>query len=251
MTNDAVDTSPSYLTHPLNSRWQTSALQAMALESVTLPARLRAHSDTVRGLMSDIEPTFINEVKRNVLQLSMSVSKPPDDAPRVNGTSDHDSRMINGYDHDAMPAEPEKLDISLFRCTLGITGQNRPATHRDHAFAQTVISRGLATPETEAAERTSPYAPIIQNFSSDSLAPRVSSFPPIFRIPGMDDHASVSVKAALTASSAVAEKMRSLADFVRRSVGVEEREELGADLLAKAEEYIDGWEDEDDFSDDE
>jgi hypothetical protein len=45
--------------------------------------------------------------------------------------------------------------------------------------------------------------------------------------------------------------MRFLADVVRRSVCVEEREELRADLLAKAEEYIDGWEDEEGSSDDE
>jgi hypothetical protein len=159
--------------------------------------------------------------------------------------------MVNGFQEDDAPKEPEKLDIVLFRRSLGTMNESSNPRERDHVFALSNLLRGFPPPTPGSPGRASPYAATIQTYSSSLLAPRPSSFPGIFHFPPLDDHSNVAVKTALTASTTVAERMRFLADFVRRSVRVEEREELRADLLAKAEEYVDGWEDEDASSDDE
>lgn len=193
--------------------------------------------------MSDTETLFTNEVNRNVLQLSLSVSKPEEDAPMVNGNSNHDHRMTNGFDseEDEAPKEPEKLDIDLFRSTWASSSTN---SNGGHTFCRVDTLRGLPSHPTSHGEnqRPSPYAAVIQTYDSSLLAPRLSSFPAIFDFSGHSNDHGVAVKAALSASTIVADRMRFLASVVGRSVGVEEREELKADLLKRAEEYVEGWE---------
>jgi hypothetical protein len=233
----------------MHTKWQTSGLQAAAIESATLPTRLRSDAHRIRGQMGDIEPTFTADVRRNVLQLSMSASKPQEVPPVVNGYSPRDHRTANGIHEDHEPSEPEKLDIELFRRSLEVMNQSPDIRRRDHIFSRTMILRGFPIPVTDSPGL--PQAPIVQTYSSNLLAPRPSSFPAIFNFSNLDPHSGIAVKTALTASTGAANRMRFLADVVRRSVCVEEREELRADLLAKAEEYIDGWEDEEGSSDNE
>ena len=234
---------PSYLVDDIITKWQTSALQATALESATLPTRLANRGDAIRGLMVDIEQLFTNEVKRNILKVSLSAAA-PSEPPRPNGVSHQDHRMVNGVNHDddKTMQEPEKLDMDLFdrldTSAIQVAG-------RQHTFSQALVVRGLEASAPSSSDRPSPYMPIVQAYSSDSLAPRPTSFPHIFEFRSVDQHASIATKAALSASTDIAQRLRSLGDMTRRWVDVDDREDLRADLLAKAEEYIDGWEDED------
>ena len=217
----------------------------MALESVTLPTRLRNRSDAVRGLMGDMESLFVGEIRRNVLKVSMSAAK-PQEIPLTNGTTQHDHRMVNGVDHDDDNTEPERLDVELFDYLYMPMNQ---VTRRQHNFSQALVLRGFDGPNEDPIDSAWQRAPIVQTYTSDSLAPRPSSFPSIFNFRQLDPQASIATKAALSASTDIAHRFRTLGDLVCRWVDVEDREDLRADLLAKAEEYVDGYEDEDDSED--
>jgi hypothetical protein len=198
--------------------------------------------------MGDIEPIFVGETKRNVLKLSLSASKPHDDAPHINGHGAQDHRMVNGF-HDSgdTAQEPEQLDMSLLNPLYMPIPQ---LSRRQHTFSQALFLRGFDAPAPGSPNRASPSSQIVQVYSLSLLAPRPTSFPEIFDFRPLDSHASIATKAALSATTDVAHRLRSLGEMVRRWVDVEDREELRADLLAKAEEYVDGWEDDRDSSDD-
>ena len=232
--------------------WHTSALQVSALESITLPSRLRLSANDSQGTLSNIENTFINDVNRNILQVSFSASETDKEmAPVLNGTT-QDHRMVNGFssEEENTLSEPEKLDISLFRETWGAGAR---LSRKEHTFSRVQVSRARSNQGSSAAEpsdsrtRHPSYESVMQHYTSDLLFPLPTSYPAIFQL--QPAAAGLAVKAALSASTAVASRIRFLADVVGRSVGVEEREGLRSDLLSKADEYVDGWED-DEFSED-
>jgi hypothetical protein len=232
-----------------SSMWHTAALQAFAVESVTLPSRLKTTVNRSRTTLDDIEGVFTGEAKRNVLQLDFSVKDPDDEIePQVNGagSSGHDSRMANGhFDSDDDLNEPQVLDIGLFRVSPPTTGRR----NRIHTFARMDLFRGDWPLERDVAEREAGYLTrpqgnqaLIKQYTSTQLLPLPSSYPSIFQFPSHRSTEELAVHAALSSSTGVAERIRYLADIVRRSVGVEEREGLRADLLTMAEEYVEGWE---------
>ncbi|KIW05010.1 uncharacterized protein PV09_04167 [Verruconis gallopava] len=253
ISTSPVNALPWYVDRAMQTRWQTSGLQATLIESVTLPTRLRNTSNQSRGLMIDIEPIFTNDAKRNILAASMSASIPNEKDRVINGDSARDHRMINGIDsdHESNAKEPEQLDIDLFHRTLGDPNQRRNAQQRTHIFSQVDVLRGDFVSSPSLQDPTDLDAPIVQTYSSELLFPRPSSFPNIFHFPSIDPESGVEVKSAMSASTAVTDRLRFLADFARSSTNVDEREALRADLLARSEEYVEGWEDEHYLSDDE
>jgi hypothetical protein len=199
--------------------------------------------------LDDIENIFTTEARRNTLQLEFSVKDP--DAEEKNGmngagTHQHDSRMANGIaDYDDGPREPESLDIDLFRTSPPMPMRR----NRMHTFARMDLLRGSwpldrDVEDEEINRRAHPHGQqaIIQQYTTSLLLPLPSSYPSIFHFPSHRSTEEVAVHAALSSSTAVADRMRYIADIVRRSVGVEEREGLRADLLTMAEEYVEGWE---------
>jgi hypothetical protein len=229
--------------------WHTSALQASAVESITLPSRLKSTLDWSRTTLDDIESIFTSEAKRNILQLDFSVKDPDhEEEQQMNGagSSGHDSRMANGYlDADDSPDEPQHLDIDLFRVPPPAPGRRR----RIHTFARMDLLRGnwpldrdVGDREHEFRSRPRGQQALVQQYTSSQLLPLTSSYPSIFQFPSHRSTGELAVHAALSSSTGVAERIRYLADIVRRSVGVEEREGLRADLLTTAEEYVEGWE---------
>jgi hypothetical protein len=241
--------SATYLSMDTSSMWHTSALQASAVESATLPSRLKTTVNSSRTTLDDIENIFTSEAKRNVLQLDFSVKDPDAEEPsQLNGAgpSGHDSRMANGNpENDHAPSEPAKLDIDLFRVPPPTSGRRS----RIHTFARMDLLRGnwpldrdVEDVENDLRIRPRGQQAIIQQYASSQLLPLPSSYPSIFQFPSHRSTEELAVHAALSSSTGVAERIRYLADIVRRSVGVEEREELRADLLTMAEEYVEGWE---------
>lgn len=67
---------------------------------------------------------------------------------------------------------------------------------------------------------------------------------------GSGDNTKLAVCTGLTTSTAVADQIRSVEQFVRRLVGIEEREALSNGLQILAEEYDEGWDSGSDSDDD-
>ena len=138
------DVLPSYVNLNASSKWHTSALQLLALESMTLPTRLRSGQQG-RSSFADIETLLSNDGNRRVAQLNMSIKDPAELDGEANGhAAQHDSRM-NGYtngSHGHDDAETKDLDIDMQPKTTNLTGERGPNRSRTHVFSQLQSLRG-------------------------------------------------------------------------------------------------------------
>lgn len=87
------------------------------------------------------------------------------------------------------------------------------------------------------------------SYQSPLLFPTLDSFPRIFSF-GAGARDNLAIRSALSASTAVAQRVRGIERLARSIVGIEEREALCDGLVSMCEEYEDGW-DSDSEGDDE
>ncbi|KAB5558146.1 tubulin domain-containing protein [Coniochaeta sp. 2T2.1] len=261
---------PITLPRPLGSRvsldssssWHTSALLASALESVTLPSRLRngLNNDTFAGMAG-----LLNQIgKQSIASLQMSISKQK--APETSG----DSRTRQGnqrtYADDEEDGETEEskglhLDLDFTPLDQLEPGRRQNGFHQPRIFSQLVTVRGSTAEdeerldpeeEQERLRRRNPNAPVTKRYHSSLAFPLLDSFPKIFRDDQNQvlDH-SVDITASLTTDASVSGRLKALRTTVARSIGVEDRETLSNDLLEMADEYHEGWSSGSDEGDDE
>ena len=126
MTN-SPSTLPSYITMDSSSPWYTSALQATAFESMTLPARLRAQAGG-RTTLANMEVSFNNHGhgNRKIAHLGMSVADPRHLAERG---GIHDSQDVYVGFLPSSPQGPQRLGstVHLFGSTEALRGPWRQA----------------------------------------------------------------------------------------------------------------------------
>ncbi|KAF2104238.1 protein DML1 [Rhizodiscina lignyota] len=244
---------PSYL-HVDKSMWQIGALQAAAVESCTLPARLRP-VDGRMVLLGDLELALNRDGVRKVSELEYGAASASalSGASAANGDGDH--RMMNGAVNDDQDA-PSKID--RFEIRLFSADQQQARTHlnghggtEDHIFGRAESLRGTWKPTIEIEEGNiasrdrfaSGGGTTIIRHQSSLLFPLLSSFPRIFDVDtaGMD---TLAMRAALSTSSAVSKRLQNLEQIVLRSPGVnvDDRNGIGEALRGMAEEYTEGWE---------
>lgn len=227
-----------------SSPWHTSALQIAAVESITLPARLRT-TEVGRTTFDQLETTLNNDGNRKLAASAMSV----DDAIHLeeghgaNGT--RDTRMTNGISED-FDEHDTPLDIDLLPFMRNpADSQSQRLGRRPQLFSKIESLRGpwMSALEIEAANSHSrdPFSrgPRTTAYQSSLLFPTLSSYPQIFRYEGTPRH--LAVKTALSTSSVVADQVRALEASARRLVALDEREALCDGLASMAEEYEEGW----------
>ena len=272
----------SHVSLDASSSWHTSALVASALESVTLPSRLRSglNNDTFAGMTG-----LLNQLgKQSIASLHMSVAK--QNATGHAGDSrvrQVDQRM---YDVEMKDAEDEDsegvhLDLDFTPSDQLEADRRQNGFHQPRIFSQLVTERGSAAEdeerldpeeERERLRRRNPNSPItkryvlhtipgvisclhkanIRRYHSSLAFPLLDSFPKIFRGDGDQvlEH-TVDVSASLTTDASVSGRLKSLRTTVSRSIGVEDRETLSNDLAEMADEYHEGWSSGSDEGDDE
>lgn len=165
-------TLPPYLTLSETSRWQTSALQALALESITLPTRLRVGQEG-RSTFDEFETVLSNDGNRRIAQLNMSIKDPSEFEESENGRNgQHDSRM-NGYTnghHAHDESELSDLDIDMQPKIVNLMNERGSSARRNHVFSQTQSLRGkwrssLEIEDTNLASRDRfSHGPRIQRY---------------------------------------------------------------------------------------
>jgi len=238
-----------------SSPWHTSALQATALSTLTLPSRLRPDAEGQRTTLQDLEASINLAGNRKIAALGLSLANNAtlQDALSAQASTQQgrDTRMTNGWhehedtqhDHDA---EENKVDISLFPSHP--TSIARNARRRPHIFSALQSLSGswyqpsaLRDLNALAADRFSSASTV--RYQSTALFPLLDSFPGIYdNLAQRGNKKQVAVKAQLSTSTAVAERIRSVLEVVRRAVGVEEREALVDGLEGVCAEYEEGWE---------
>ncbi|KAL2124364.1 hypothetical protein VTJ04DRAFT_729 [Mycothermus thermophilus] len=266
---------PSKVQLDAASAWHTSALLAAAVESATLPSRLRnpLRRDTL-GNMADL----LNAMgKQRVAGLQMGFPSPPPPASASsNGAQDANTPrqprrrklteedLSEGIQLDIRFTPPDQLDPGFSSRRLnGFYGTSKP-----RVFSQLIAARGYDDEdlyeETEEVDelgrrvRRSSYEPVTKSYSTPLGFPLLSSFPGIFltpngeEIPFSEDSSSsaspasssssaLAVTSSLSTDSSVSGRIKELRSTVLRSFGLDEREALGAELADMADEYHEGW----------
>ncbi|CRG89337.1 Protein dml1 [Talaromyces islandicus] len=230
---------PSYLTVDLQSEWSKSALIASAIETATLPARLRSYRDFESSLMGH------NGGTQTIFELQSSVIGNHTGRPRWVTNEDE----LNGLEEDA------KLDFDL---NLTIP---QPMPDDTTVFTQSQVFRGER--EMPVGDDTSPvediglarkmrlYAskPALTRYSTTLRFPLPDSYPQNL-FSGYDADTGVEFLTALSSTSRIGEKLKDLQTVASRVVGVDERETLTNELGELREAYEKGWASDTDSGDD-
>jgi len=255
-----VTTNPSSLPSYINgfdasSRWHSSALQMSALETMTLPSRLRT-TNSARQTLASFEATLNNDGKRLIANLSASATDPSKLSGASNGHSGTDSR-INGYDGDDAASSKSKLDIDFTPPPPSFDPTARRERIMQGALFGAVKSlRGkwlssLEVEETNIAARDRfGSGPRVTTHQTDLMLPILDSYPGIFDF-GTGGVKEVALQASLSTNSGVAKRIRALERAAKMIIGVDEREVLSDGLIGIAEEYEDGWSSDEEGDEDE
>ncbi|KAF7196864.1 Protein DML1 [Pseudocercospora fuligena] len=237
---------PAYASLGDSSRWCTAALQAAAIESITLPTRLRG-THSAGATFDNLESVLNGEGNRRIAacQISVSVESPDHEGLPANGTSD--SRMTKGLVHDdERDSDETKADIDLFpQLAVTSAASRRQDRRRPQLFSKISSVRDKYGHQSEldthdeqdrarfsAGPRTYSYRPIL-SFSMLSSYPRIFNFEP--------RSTDLAIDASLSTHSDIAQRLRSVEGIARRMAGVDEREALCDGLAAMADEYEEGW----------
>ncbi|KAK3340940.1 tubulin nucleotide-binding domain-like protein [Neurospora tetraspora] len=245
------------------SQWHSTALLVAAMESVTLPSRLRDAAN--RDTMGTLADTLNAMGKQNVASLGMSFAPPPteEEEEGMDWTNDLRQRQLvnqKSSGHAAVLAKenPEGvfLDINFtpsdqldYVRRRGGGDDNRP-----RVFSQVLTSRGYEVneqaqeakeaEEDERFRRKSSYEPVTRSYHTSLRFPLLDSFPQIFR----DDNGEplkrgggLNVTSSLSTDASVCKRLKLLGTTVVRSIGMEDREQLGNELAEMADEYHEGW----------
>lgn len=158
-----------------SSRWHTSALVASALESVTLPARLRngLNNDTFTGMTG-----LLNQIgKQSVASLQMSIANqstpPPTGDSRIRQAS---QRMYvdAGEDNEDEDSKGVHLDLDFTPSDQLDPVHRQNGFHQPRVFSQLVTVRGSTADdeerldpeeEQERLRRRNPNAPVTKRYA--------------------------------------------------------------------------------------
>ncbi|KAI9687658.1 MAG: mtDNA inheritance, partitioning of the mitochondrial organelle [Bogoriella megaspora] len=217
---------PSYVSIDPLSKWHASALQATALESMTLPARLRPTAES-RISLSDLEFAFSNHGSRRVASLGLSVADPNVVSDKVGVDN------LDNLDIDLLPSSPQ--------------GPQRLGS-RSHIFGRAESLRGAWQSQEKIQQENTEHrsrfhsGPLVQRYQTTQLFPQLSSFPNIYSsLSATATPSSLAVRTSLSTSSAVADRIRAISGAVRRMVAIDEREAIYNGLEELCEEYTEGW----------
>jgi hypothetical protein len=242
---------PPYISLGTHSRWETSALQSAAIETMTLPARLRS-TQSARAKLDNLEAVLNGNGQRRVAACTMT-------AREEALTNGHDSRApphsANGYAHEESEPDARDYDVDFIPSPSQLFNSRRSSNPKPHLFSEVKVVRGSQSEHTDGEEedrdtrlrRTDGFR---NSSHSTTLAfPLVSSFPGIFR--AANSSRKVDIDLSINTSTRIAERIRAIEADARRLIGLDEREALCDGLAVMAEEYVDGWSSDDDEDDDE
>lgn len=247
---------PSYVQLDPASRWHTSALQAAAFESLTLPTRLR-DADTGHTTFDELETTLSNDGKRGVAAVKLTAESPDRLRNESLANGHHDDRMANGLTNGTTDNEDEHSDTSVnfFPELVPRSNTGRTLGRREHIFSSAESSRGhwrdvedLSHANDDTRDRRlANHQTRTSYHQTQLLFPTLSSYPKIFRFASRPE--KLAMKASVSASTLVADRIRQLEQNARGMIGLDEREALCDGLVTMAEEYEEGWSDDEDNED--
>ena len=237
---------PDYVNLDKTSEWYTSALLCSAMESVTLPTRIRPNGGQ-KGSMALLEAALNTTGNQTIFELRSSVQRQPE-------------TQVNGYANGHAPNQPEVLiqedtEVEILASDFDIAYADRLAFSGDHKFGQVEIHRhsirnvvpdnifGTVTPRQMEDEET-----IVAKFDARSPFPLLDTFPDtLFPLNGAT---SLDIRAGLVTTSQTKHRVLDIRNMTSRAIGVDEREAMYNDLTEVANSYTHGWDSGSDSGDD-
>ncbi|KAL2833540.1 tubulin domain-containing protein [Aspergillus pseudoustus] len=230
---------PSSIHLNTHSEWYTSALISMAMESVTLPTRLRPYQNFESLLAGDDSIRRIFE-----LQASITLPKGTNDssnttrAGKVGPSEQGTSKVKTKFDLDFTYDSPDNEDAHIFN-QLQVLRGDEPDEDETSPKEDLGMLRKMRLYSSEPMFHrlhTPLHYPILDSFPTDLLTAPT---------PGQ----KINVVAALTSSGRTAQKVKTLEFVAGRVIGVDERENLVNGLGEIRESYETGWMSDSDFDD--
>ncbi|KAH8663517.1 tubulin domain-containing protein [Tricladium varicosporioides] len=258
-------TLPQYIVLDQHSHWEVSGLLSTAMESVSLPSRLKMQSSS-RETFGTLANCLNVNGNQTIAKLRMSIDQ------KLETNRDHKDDADGAAGDSRMPLhkggaelfdvseqnEVSTLDMDFFPTETGEQSHRRPITKTPHVFGQTENFRADKHEEGqdnvqsydgyERARRRAAGLPILQRAKIPMAFPLLDSFPNIFA-PVSTSPNSVAVSTSLSTDTTVSSRVKDLQYIVGRAVGIDEREALSNSLGEIAEAYEEGWDsgtDEDD-----
>jgi len=253
---------PSYVMLDPKSQWHVSALLSTAMESMTLPSRLKLRDGAIQTLDHIASALNING-NQNIAKLRMSIDQKCTSV--VNGrhrvgrlevrAQSRDSRLPSQVRSNDEPdiAEGDDVttfDMDFFPAEAAEQGRGRWSVKKTHVFGQAENYRGDEDTEEnekmdldedegfERARRRAAGLSVIHKTRTPMFFPLLDSFPHIF---ASTSPTSLSVNTSLSTDTTVALRFKNLQRVVARAVGIDEREALSNSLGEMAEAYEEGW----------
>ncbi|KAL9637378.1 MAG: hypothetical protein Q9164_002223 [Protoblastenia rupestris] len=252
---------PSYVELDRGSQWHTSALLSAALETTTLPSRLRADSQK-HGLLDDLTAALNVNGNQHIGQLHCSVFAPETELRLPTIIEEKDDRMRSGY-NDALIEEGGTENASV-ELDMNLSGEGRHYSTSErhvssnHIFGGVECFRGNYQGDDGEANgdeiayfrkrRRFANKAVIERYYTTVSYPVLDSFPSIF---SDASDSRVSVRTSLSTSSQISKRIRELRTESHRIASLDEREALSNSLSEMAEAYEEGWDggDDDDSED--
>lgn len=247
---------PPYVRIDRDSQWHTSALLSAALESMTLPTRLRRDNQK-RGFFDDLGAALNVNGNQRIAQLQCSIldyENLPLELATTHGSADDRAPSGNNpvlVEEDGLKLAEVRLDMNFSCCNTWSTSPFATQQNlSDRVFGAVEITRTKfeAAKDKATGEDGFIYAqkrrrfaalPVIERYHSSVEYPLLDSFPPIFSAsPGL---AQVAVHTSLSTTTGISKRVKALQRMVSRTANLDERETLSNGLGEISEAYEDGW----------
>ncbi|KAI1861098.1 hypothetical protein JX265_009717 [Neoarthrinium moseri] len=251
---------PSKISLDRSSLWQVSALFNAAIESTSLYTRIRT-SDQVNSTSFGTATDLLNVFgKQTIANLQFSSVEPP--KPAHNGTNGgmefptgrgelYDS--LNAMEYEDQSDEGPQSGVASLDVNLSSLDGGMPPPvgfrprRKPYLFSQLTTVRGDEASKANDLDEVDDEdrgreRPKTHRFKSNLSFPMLDSYPRIFR--DSDENRltePLSIRTVLSADSSVTDNMKGLRATVVRSIGLEDREDIGNELAEIAEGYKEGW----------
>ncbi|OAX85079.1 hypothetical protein ACJ72_00551 [Emergomyces africanus] len=228
---------PTYVHADLQSEWYSSALVSTAVESATLPTRLRSHKGNSSWLLSQEFPQKIFNLQATIIS-----------------ERDLESDTASGQDKQPLIAEDEveKDETLLEGFDLDFSWTNSASAKKLRVFGQVQISRGFDAQSELASELLSHPSrhQTLQIYRTPLSLPLLDSFPSDLFTTRAARASRLSVRASLSTTTSIGDKVKNLQKLASRLIGIDEREALVNGLGEISEAYQEQWESDSDSGDD-
>ncbi|KAJ5901574.1 hypothetical protein N7495_002102 [Penicillium taxi] len=211
---------PGYLQVDRQSQWQTTALLSSAVETVTMPSRLRPYHDFESSLAGD-------DGRHTIFELQSTIN--PKDKEESQ-TDEQTSKPETEFDIDFTYGGEHNKTVHIF---------NQVQVNRGGEFGTSSESQGNDIGHLRKLRLYNSQS-MLQSYHTSLRFPVLDSFPHEL-YPKTEPGEGLRILAALTASTRTAERIKALESTAARTLAVDEREAMVNGLGELREAYEDGW----------